>query len=228
MNVLVLADAGGAELVTGFAFGLFAGLTAWLWWPLLVLALLVEGIFATRQTVKEHFGSAFFLVLLAAVTLHLFGAVDMIGLVRHHWLDVAMWLGGIFGFGLVIYTPVRGYIAARRSRDALREKLVQAKARWMDEQRHRGGRGNLFDEDAAEQLWQDEVKAKKWAEIKSVDNDKERIFFWVFFWPLDLAWHLVFQWFDRLEDLFRLVWRAIRHTAQRVKDSAVRGAEDGV
>lgn len=224
---LLLAQAGpeAAAVAAGFGYGMFAGLAAVVWWPILCLILFLECLYMSKNTSKEAYGAASFLVFCALATLHIFGVVDVINLFRYQWLEVLTWFGASLAIGLCVYSPARGWLKARKNRDKFADELRRAKQYWLDEQKNSYSGPGKFNPATVENEWQTKVKPVEWQRIISVERDRGKIFFWVVFWPLDLAWHGVFQWFRRIEDLLNFAWAGIKGIAQRIKNHALKGAD---
>lgn len=227
-NLLLLGEV-SSEVVAaaaGFGFGLLAGIGIF-WWPIFVIAMLIESLFLTRSSSEEKFGVAAFFTLLVLLTLHIFGVFDVITFVRGNWETIIYVALGYFAFGLLVYAPLRGWLTVRKHRDEYVEKLRREKEHWMSRSYVEDGQKALSHEEK-EELWKTKIKAEKWAEIKSVNNDQSKVFDWTVFWALDFTGKFIFQWLARLEDLFNLCWRAIRGVAQSIKDSALKGADTDV
>ncbi len=238
------------SVTAGFWFGAFVFASGWIFWIPVGLLLFFESLFMTKRVAEFRSAKATFLLLLLLGTLHLFGVVDVITLFRQHYLRVLAYVAGSLGFGLLVYSPIVGWLSARKNISRYTAQLKSFKQNWLDGKRrefeqanggstsHSDPRGYSradsltpkpkFDPASVEQEWQTNVKPEAWADIKSVENDKERVWFWTVFWPLHFVWKCVFQWFTKLEELFELGWSALRGIAQRIKDHALRGADEGV
>ena len=218
---------GPEAAAAGFLFGL-AAISGWLGWIVTGLVLICEFCWFTGRVAKERAVSATFLLLLVLVSLHLLGLVDVWNLFRYHALYVLYGTVAWFLFGLVIYSPIRGWLTARAHREEFAEELRDAKERWLSDKRRDSRSDEDFDPAKFEEEWQTKIKPQKWAQIISVEKDKHRVFFWAFFWPADILWKCVFQWIARLNDVFNFIWKRLSGVAQGIKNSALKGADKDI
>jgi hypothetical protein len=194
-------------VATSFAFGYFLGL-GWLWWPLLITTVLCEVGWTSRRVNDKEYGLAVGFILLLLVTLHIFGIVDVIGLFIDSWRLVLIWIGVSLAIGIP-YAAVRLYFEARNERDEAKSNYKGRVEHW-----------HLTNSDATA-----EEQANAFhdiaQDIRDIESDKSWIFYLVVFWKFDALWHLVFQWLDRLRDLFNLCWKSIKGIAQKIKNAGL-------
>ena len=223
-----------SETTAVFFFGALA-FHGWIFWSVVGLVLFIEAASACYRVAEEEFGAVTLFIIAILATLHVAGIVDVISLVRHNWLKTLEYTGGYLAFGLLIYSPIAGWLTAYCNRNKFQNKLRNEKSHFLarkgSEWEENHGRGVKMDQataDAIENEWQTKIKPAAWREITDVENDKNRIFRWTVFWPLHLLWHSLFRWLVNLKDLYDAIWKRCKTVAQTIKSSALHGADKDI
>jgi uncharacterized protein YneF (UPF0154 family) len=217
-------EVAAAAAAAGFAFGWLSWLGI-LWWPVIIITLLIEGFWTTRRASDEEYGLAGFMVVVVLITLHLFGVIDLINLFKYQWREVLTW--GLYYLAAGgAYMAIRGVLTLFKNKPKFAAEYEEQRLHWMDMKKREDK--SSFNQKVAEKEWDSEHAQEIWNNIKSVERDKSKILAWIVFWPLDLLWNLVFQWMTRMADLWNLFWKGLRGIAQAFKDSILGKAPPSV
>ena len=210
-----------------FHFGILeALLSVWLLWPILGVAAVAAVVIVVRSIIRlltvdswdldDRDGLNPFLTLgigglLATATIHFGGLVDVVSFLSHHWGMVILGAVGYFLLGLG-YMVIRGAKRLVRIRAERVRELAKARSDFIRDRRH--DLREKFDAAAAEKEADEAIRNDKRSRPVSVNDYKELMMAWAILWLPDLLYHTVFEFFDRLRDLWNILWHFMKGRLQ--------------
>ena len=229
-------------------YAAFAGLWAFLWWPIVVIVLTVDTFFflgAVRRLSPfeeepykdgNPLGPLIFCAIIAAVVVHLFGIYDVVAAVRNNPMVILNWMGVYLGAGL-IYMCAKGLFRVwKKRREALerrdrdietwyakkRQQFMRNATRREEEEpgdNQTGGQQNPVRPFRAEDYEEELNEYLK--TLAYLDPPKaERHYTWmVVTWIVWLPDLIVSMIFEYIEEFMRAILRLFRRVIQAVINS---------
>ena len=200
-------------------------LWAWIFWPVLIgiagLALWLIGrsavLFALDENERRYDDSNPFIGLVFGVSLvllgvHFGGIFDVVSFIRDHYVLTLLSVAAYLTIG-VFYMIAKGAKRLIRLRSSRVQQLLPLKAAFV--LKRTAELGNAVDAEQVQEEARQFVADHPLSKPVRVADYKAKMTTWAVLWLPDLLYHTVFQFFDRLKDLWDLLWHFMKGFLQR-------------
>jgi hypothetical protein len=210
----------------------FGILESWLWFWFLWVVLGVGGIISLwvftssaamflsdeeARKARDYEGNPFVGLIFGLLTvlslLHFGGIFDVVTFVTSN-VRMVLIGAGIYGVVGILYMLLKGAKRLVQLRAERVSTLLKARRDFISTKRSQTKNG--IDETELEAAADKYIREHDLSKPIQVSKYKARMMAWAILWLPDLLYHTVFQFFDRLREIYDLVWGLLKGTMQRI------------